>query len=105
MKSLGGCGEMVATGAITVEEGLRYAMSLPVATTISGIDSLGVLEQNLEIARAFRPMAETDMKALRQRCQPQAADGHLEKFKTTMFYDGDVGREQHGFPPAKELPL
>lgn len=44
MKSLGGSGEMVANGAITPEEGLRYAMSLPVATTISGIDSLYVLE-------------------------------------------------------------
>src|ERR1700687_2833491 len=47
MKSLGGAGEMVTSGAITPEEGLRYAMSLPVATTISGIDSLYVLEQNL----------------------------------------------------------
>ena len=47
MKSLGGSGEMVTSGAITPEEGLRYAMSLPVATTISGIDSLDVLEQNL----------------------------------------------------------
>jgi len=50
MKSLGGSGEMVTNGAITPEEGLRYAMSLPVATTISGMDSLAVLEQNLGIA-------------------------------------------------------
>ena len=34
-----------------------------------------------------------------------AADGRYEKFKTTKFYDGDIGREQHGFPDAKELPL
>jgi len=105
MKSLGGSGEMVASGNITPEEGLRYAMSLPASTTISGIDSLNVLEQNLEIARNFRPMTEEEMNALRERCRGLAADGRLEKFKTTKFYDGDVGREQHGYPSAKELPL
>lgn len=105
MKSLGGSGEMVTSGTITAEEGLRYAMSLPVATTISGIDSLRVLRQNLEVARNFKPMTEAEMKELRERCRQIAADGRYEKFKTTTFYDGDVGREQHGYPSAKELPL
>jgi predicted aldo/keto reductase-like oxidoreductase len=56
MKSLGGSGEMVTHGGITPEEGLRYAMSLPVATTISGVDSEIVLEQNRAIASNFKPM-------------------------------------------------
>ena len=43
---------MVKHGAVTAAEALRYAMSLPVATTISGMDSMGVLQQNLEIVRA-----------------------------------------------------
>jgi len=105
MKSLGGSGEMVTSGAITPEEGLRYAMSLPVGTTISGIDSLNVLEQNLAVARGFTPMTDAEMAALRERCRMLAADGRYEKFKSTKFYDGDLGREQHGYPPAKELPL
>jgi len=105
MKSLGGSGEMVTNGAITPEEGLRYAMSLPVATTISGIDSLYVLEQNLAVARGFKPMSEDEMEALRKRCKDLAGDGRFERFKTTKLYDGDLGREQHGYPPAKELPL
>ena len=105
MKSLGGSGEMVTSGAITPEEGLRYAMSLPVATTISGIDSLNVLEQNLEVARNFKPMDPVEMDALRERCKSLAADGRMERFKSTKFYDGDLGREQHGYPKAKELPL
>jgi hypothetical protein len=96
---------MVTSGAITSEEGLRYAMSLPVATTISGMDSMAVCEQNLAVARAFTPMTEDEMEALRERCRAFAADGRYERFKTTKFYDGDIGREQHGFPPAKELPL
>jgi len=105
MKSLGGSGELVTSGAITPQEGLRYAMSLPVATTISGIDSLYVLEQNLDIARSFNPMDVAEMNALRERCRSLAADGHLEKFKSTKFFDGDLGREQHGYPSAKDLPL
>jgi predicted aldo/keto reductase-like oxidoreductase len=106
MKSLGGSGEMVTSGTIRPEEGLRYAMSVPgVSTTISGIDSLYVLQQNLEVARDFQPMAAAEMDALRQRVRAFAADGRFERFKTTKFYDGDIGREQHGYPPAKELPI
>jgi len=104
MKSLGGSGEMVTKGAITPEEGLRYAMSLPVATTISGMESIAVLEQNLAIARGFAPMTDSEMAALRERCRFFASDGRYELFKTSRKYDGDVGREQHGYPPAKELP-
>src|SRR5581483_6483119 len=63
MKSLGGSGEMVVHGVLTPEEGLRYAMSLPVATTISGMDSLEVLEQNLAIAANFKRMSDGDRNA------------------------------------------
>jgi aryl-alcohol dehydrogenase-like predicted oxidoreductase len=105
MKSLGGSGEMIAKGAVTIEEALRYAMSLPVATTISGMNSPDVLRQNLAVARGFRPLSAAEMQKLRDRCRSDAADGHYELFKTTKKYDGDVGREQHGYPLAKELPL
>ena len=104
MKSLGGSGEMIRLGAATPKEALRYAMSLPVATTISGMESEEVLKQNLEIARGFEAMSSTEMTAVRQRCRAEAANGHLELFKTTTKYDGKVGREQHGYPGTEELP-
>jgi len=105
MKSLGGNGQPITQGVVTVEEALRYAMSLPVATTISGIDSLAVLRQNLAIARGFKPMSTEEMDALQKRCAQAAGDGHLELYKSTMKYDGDTGREQHSLPSHKELPL
>jgi aryl-alcohol dehydrogenase-like predicted oxidoreductase len=105
MKSLGGSGELIRHGVVTPEEGLRYAMSLPVATTISGMDSLAVLEQNLKVARGFTPMPAPEMATLRERCRELAADGRFELFKTTKKYDGKVGREQHGYPTAEELPV
>jgi len=104
MKSMGGSGEIVKHGAAAVADALRYAMSLPVATTISGIDSIDVLHQNLEIARNFRPMSGTEMAAVRDRCRKFAADGRFELYKTTTKYDGDVGREQHHYPTSEELP-
>lgn len=104
MKSLGGSGEMIVQGGTTVEEALRYAMSLPVATTISGIDSVEILEQNLSIARGFKPYSEAEMQQIRQKHSTDAGDGHLELFKTTKKYDGKIGREQHNYPSPEELP-
>jgi len=104
MKSMGGSGEIVSHGAATPSDALRYAMSLPVATTISGMDSLGVLEQNLAIAKGFQPMKPDEMQALRERVRVFAADGRYELFKTTKKYDGAVGRQQHHYPPAEKLP-
>ena len=104
MKSLGGNGEIVRFGAATPVEALRYAMSLPVATTICGIDTLAVLEQDLSVARGFEPMSESEMQALRDRCRPLAADGRAELFKTTMMFDAALGRAQHDFPSPHELP-
>jgi hypothetical protein len=80
-------------------------MSLPVATTISGIESLDVLRQNLEVAAGFQPMTADEMQALRERARPVAADGRAELFKTTKLYDADEGRQQHHFPLAAELPI
>ncbi len=104
MKSLGGSGEMVRKGGVTPTEGLSYAMSLPVATTISGMDSMEVLTQNLAIACGFKPLSEEEMASLRERCKTLAADGRLELFKTTKKYDAAVGREQHHYPAPSLLP-
>src|SRR5258708_39961494 len=82
MKSLGGSGEIAVNGGVTAEEGLRYAMSLPVATTISGIDSLVVLEQNLRVARGVQPFAAEQVGALRERVRKLAAGRAWEAFKT-----------------------
>ena len=105
MKSMGGSGELISNGVVTPDEALRYAMSLPVATTISGMDALEVLTQNLAIARGFKPMSTSEMQALRGRVRPIAGDGRYELFKTSKKYDGKVGREQHHFPAPEKLPV
>ncbi len=102
MKSLGGDGGAVRKRAVTVQAALRYAMSLPVSTTVSGIDSLRVLRQNLRIARGFKPMTEAELQAHRDRLAEAASDGRFELYKTTAIFDGDEGRRAHGFPTSKE---
>ncbi len=104
MKSMGGSGEIITHGVVTPEEALQYAMSLPVATTVCGVDSMDVLEQDLAIARGFQPLSAQEMESLRNQAKAYAADGRFELFKTTKKYDGNVGRQQHHFPPAEELP-
>ena len=105
MKSLGGSGESVKNGAVTAQEALRYAMSLPVAVTISGMESLDLLHQNLEVARGFQPMPARELSALRTRVKQYASDGRFELFKSTKKYDGRIGRELHGFPTPQQLPV
>jgi len=103
MKSLGGDGRAVRKRAERVADALRYAMSLPVCTTVSGIDSLAVLRQNLRVARAFTPMSERERGAFEQTLAGLAADGRFETYKTTAEHEGAVGREQHGFPSQEEM--
>ena len=104
MKSMGGSGEMISHGALTPTEALTFAMSLQgVSTTISGMDSMRVLDQNLEILRNFEPLSEEQISALRTYAV-QFDDGRYELFKSTVKYDGDLGRQQHDFPVAAELP-
>jgi aryl-alcohol dehydrogenase-like predicted oxidoreductase len=103
MKSLGGDGRQVTRKVITAEEGLRYAMSLPVMTTVSGIDSMRVLKQNLKVAAGFKRMSPRQMEALRGRVREEAEDGRFELYKTTAKHEGPVGRKQHGFPDDDDL--
>lgn len=98
MKPLNGNGVAVKRGVLTAEEALRYAMSLPVTTTITGVDKPEVLAQNLRVAQGFTPMPAAEMQALRERCRPEAEDGHFELYKLSLKYDNPEARLAHGYP-------
>ena len=105
MKSLGGDGRVIKKRAARVEDALRYAMSLDVCTTVSGIDSLAVLRRNLRIARGFAPMSTTERTAYEKSLIEYAQDGRFELYKTSAEHEGEVGRKQHGFPSAEEVAI
>ena len=103
MKSLGGDGRAIERRAARITDALRYAMSLPVCTTISGIDSARVLQQNVRIARGFSAMSARERRAYERSLTESAADGRFELYKTTAEHEGAVGRAQHGFPSQEEM--
>jgi predicted aldo/keto reductase-like oxidoreductase len=103
MKTFGGEGDAVKKRVVPATEALHYSMSLPVAVTVTGIDSPKVLRQNLGVARGFRPLGPLELEQLRARYAPLAVDGRFELYKTTSKYVADVGRRQHGFPAQSEL--
>jgi aryl-alcohol dehydrogenase-like predicted oxidoreductase len=98
MKPMGGTADAVKKGVFKPEELLRYAMSLPVATTISGMDSPDVLRKNLKLAQGFKPMSEAEMQALRDRCKAVAADARFEPYKVSLKFDNPHARIPHEFP-------
>jgi len=68
MKTLGGNAQFVKDGVISAEESLRYTLSLPITTLISGIDSSAWLRQNAGVAANFQPYSPEKMKELEKRC-------------------------------------
>lgn len=98
MKPLTGKAEPLKKAVLTPDQALRYAMSLPVATTITGMEKLDVLYQNLGIAQGFEPMSAGEMDALRVQCSKLAADGRFEHYKVSLQFDNPEARLAHGFP-------
>jgi len=97
MKSLGGAGKIVSEAGVSIEDALRYVLSLPIAALVSGIDSEQVLEQNLKIVRNFSPLSDDEKQRIESSVVKVAGDGRFELFKSSKMYDGPVHRKQHGF--------
>lgn len=86
MKALGG-GAVLESGVVTARECLRYALSLPASVVITGCDSVAVLEQALDVAMRFHPLAPAERAALLARTAPFGKGGTYELSKTTEHFD------------------
>ena len=53
-------------GGAPVEKLVRYSMSLPVAAAVIGMPTLPMLEENIRIAKAFKPLSHSEMESLSQ---------------------------------------
>lgn len=57
-------------GTITIQEALSYNMSLPVSTTIIGVDSIAQIEENVKIASEFSPLCAAEMANIEFKTLP-----------------------------------
>jgi predicted aldo/keto reductase-like oxidoreductase len=105
MKSVCGDARAIKARMVTPREMLGYALSLPVATVVSGMDSMRVLRQNLQIARGFTPFSTRQREAIRRKAARFAADGRFELYKISAAFDGVEARRQHGLPDQGEMPM
>lgn len=80
-------GELLETGTVSAIEALHYALDLPTATVITGVETMERLEQALEAVRSFRPLGEAERAALLARTAEAARAGRHEGFKTRADYD------------------
>ena len=105
MKAVGGRGQFLTTAGLTVTECLRFSLSQPIATLVSGMSSIAMVEENTAVARTFTPMSDQEQAELLHRVRPVAADGRCEWYKSTQFFDAPIHRDQHGFPdlPASSV--
>ena len=86
MKPLGS-GAILQSKSVTAIECLHYALNLPTSVVITGIDSMGFLDQALEAVRTFKRMTKTQVATLLSRTAQAAATGKYELFKTTPAFD------------------
>jgi uncharacterized protein len=100
MKSLGGGsdgkGRFPSAHVCEANEARRFSLSQTIASLVVGIDSLKVLQQDLAMARAFKPLTDAEQKKFLDRIKPIAGDGRHERFKSTQLFDGPYHRAQHG---------
>lgn len=57
-------------GTLTIQEALAYNLSLPVATTIIGVDTVAQIEENVAFASRFTPLSEAEKRELERRTLP-----------------------------------
>ncbi len=62
-------------GTITIKEALTYNMSLPVSTTIIGVDNVSQIEEDVNIASEFAPLSVSEMKEIEFKTLPIVRQG------------------------------
>ncbi len=86
MKPMGN-GIILKSGTVRAKECLRYALSLPTSVVVTGIDSMKVLDQAIEVASTFTPLDAGERSGLLSRTKTAATKGEFELFKTSSLFD------------------
>jgi aryl-alcohol dehydrogenase-like predicted oxidoreductase len=87
-------GRLFREGGITsMKDALTYVMTLPVSTVIVGCDNVRQLEENIEVARAFKPMPAAEMARLERLTASYVSDASWFKKPPTGAGIDDQGMD------------
>jgi uncharacterized protein len=87
-------GIILESKTVTAVDCLRYAMTLPTSVVITGCDSLPILKQAIETAKAFKPLSRSEIAALLNQTTQAAQTGQFERYKTSHQFDGTYQNPQ-----------
>ena len=75
-------GSAIATrpGVMNMREAMNFVLSHPVSTVIVGCDNIAQLEENVQIAREFTPLSQSQMVALNDLATPVAKQSLFFRF-------------------------
>ncbi len=75
-------GSAIATrsGVMTMKDAMNFTLTHPVSTVIVGCDNIAQLEENVNIAREFTPLSQTQMAALNDAAAPVAQQSLFFRF-------------------------
>ncbi len=75
-------GSAIATrpGVMNMREAMNFTLSHPVSTVIIGCDNIAQLEENVQIARDFTPLSQSQMVALNTLAAPVAKQSLFFRF-------------------------
>jgi uncharacterized protein len=66
-------------GITTMKQAMSYVLTLPVSSIIVGISNVKELEENVQIAREFKPLTAAQMKELEELTKPYFTDATFFK--------------------------
>jgi predicted aldo/keto reductase-like oxidoreductase len=78
MGGRGGSGPHIIPDRLSVNDALRYVWSLPISTLVSGMQTLPHLKANVETAKSFIAMDESERQALIEKVADVAKSGEME---------------------------
>ncbi len=68
-------------GITTMKQAMEYVLTLPVSTIIVGISTIQELEENIRIAKNFKPLSKEEMEQLEELTKPYYDDAAWFKNK------------------------
>jgi uncharacterized protein len=102
MKSLAGGFTRISGGVkVSAELCRRYALSLPVSTLVSGMQTMNEMHMMIDIARDFKPLTEAQINELLDKSKNHAMSGEPEAYKDSKSgygcsYHSQVLRAEQG---------